>query len=244
MRAVRAILVRELTGYFATPVAYVVIGLFLVLTSWLTFDVGGLIARDQADLQAFFPFLPWVLLLMVPAVSMRLWAEERRQGTQEFLMTLPVVPWQAVLGKFLAAWLFLAVALGLTTPIWATVAYLGHPDHGAIAGGYLGSLLLAGAYLAIGSAVSAMTGSQVIAFVLAAAVCFAMTAIGLPLALSVVAGWGPRGLLDAVAAFSFLPRYQGMARGVVSVPDVVFFLSTAALALYINVLVVTGRRGG
>ena len=130
MRTVRAILVRELSGYFATPVAYVVIGLFLVLTGWLTFDVGGLVARDQADLQAFFPFLPWVLLLMVPAVSMRLWAEERRLGTQEFLMTLPVAPWQAVLGKFLAAWLFLAVALALTMPIWATVAYLGEPDHG------------------------------------------------------------------------------------------------------------------
>ena len=243
MRTVRAILLRELTGYFATPLAYVFIVLFLVLIGWLTFEVGGLLARDQADLQAFFPFYPWVFLLLVPAISMRLWAEERRQGTMELLMTLPVAPWQAVLGKFLAAWVFMAVALALTGPIWATIAYLGDPDHGAIATGYLGSLLLAGAYLAIGAAVSAATANQVIAFVGTAAVCFAMTATGLPLATSFVADWAPRGLVDAVSAFSFLTRYEGMMRGVVSLPDVVFFLSTMALALYVNILIVTGRPG-
>ena len=243
MRTVRAITLRELAGYFATPLAYVFIVLFLVLIGWLTFEVGGLLARDQADLQAFFPFHPWVFLLLVPAVSMRLWAEERRQGTLELLMTLPVAPWQAVLGKFLAAWIFMAVALALTGPVWATVAYLGDPDHGAIATGYLGSLLLAGAYLAIGAAVSAATANQVIAFVVTASVCFAMTATGLPLATAFVADWGPRGLVDAVSAFSFLTRYEGMMRGVVSLPDVVFFLSTMALALYVNVLIVTGRSG-
>ena len=242
LRTVRAILLRELIGYFATPVAYVFTILFLVLIGWLTFEVGGLLARDQADLQAFFPFHPWVFLLMVPAVSMRLWAEERRQGTREFLMTLPIAPWQAVLGKFLAAWTFMAVALALTGPIWATVAYLGDPDHGAIVTGYLGSLLLAGAYLAIGAAVSAMTASQVIAFVVTAAICFAMTAAGLPLATTVIADWAPRGLVDAVSGFSFLTRYHGMMRGVVSLPDVAFFLSTIGLALYLNVLILNGRR--
>lgn len=243
MRTVRAILLRELAGYFATPIAYVFIVLFLALTGWLTFEVGGLLARNQADLQAFFPFHPWIFLLMVPAVSMRLWAEEHRQGTREFLMTLPVAPWQAVLGKFLAAWMVMAVALGLTGPIWATVAYLGDPDHGAIATGYLGSLLLAGAYLAIGSAVSAITGNQVVAFVLTAAVCFALTAAGLPLATAALADWAPRGLVDGLATFSFLTRYEGMMRGVVRLPDLVFFLTSMSLALYINVLVVAGHHG-
>src|SRR5215213_5272266 len=169
---------RELAGYFATPVATVFIVVFLALAGVLTFSLGNFFARGQADLVAFFSFLPWLLLLFVPALTMRLWAEERRLGTIELLFTLPIAPWQAGLGKVLAAWAFCAIALALTFPLWITVNVLGSPDNGVIVSGYFGSLLVAGAFLAMGSAVSALTRNQVIAFVLAVVVCFLFAASG------------------------------------------------------------------
>jgi ABC-2 type transport system permease protein len=166
---------RELASYFATPLAYVFILIFLVLASAFTFYLGGFYERGQADLAPFFNFLPWLYLFLIPAISMRLWAEERRSGSIELLLTQPITLWQAVLGKFLAAWAFAGIALALTFPLWITVAYLGAPDHGAIVTGYLGALLMAGGFLAIGSCMSALTRNQVIAFILGVVACFGMT---------------------------------------------------------------------
>ena len=181
LREVRAVARRELAGYFSTPVAYVFIVIFLAMASALTFYVGAFFERQQASLEAFFSFHPWLYLFLIPAVAMRLWAEERKSGTIELLMTMPMSTTAAVLGKFLAAWLFVAVALALTFPLWITVNILGEPDNGVILAGYLGSLLMAGAFLAIGSCLSAITRNQVVAFILAAAVSFLLCMAGLEL---------------------------------------------------------------
>ena len=170
LHSVRTIFAREFMAYFTTPLAYVFIVIFLALTGSLTFFRGGFFERGQADLAPFFLFHPWLYLFLVPAIAMRLWAEERRTGTIELLMTLPTTTFAAVLGKFLAAWAFAAIALLLTFPMWLTVNWLGEPDNGVILASYLGSWVMAGAFIAIGACVSAMTKNQVIAFVVAAAV--------------------------------------------------------------------------
>src|SRR5437762_7016892 len=175
MRRTFAIFRRELFSYFATPLAYVFIVMFLVLAGVLTFFVGDFFERGQADLQAFFTFHPWLYLVLSPALSMRLWAEERKTGTIELFLTLPIRLSEAVLGKFLAAWCFAGIALALTFPFWITVNVLGAPDNGVIVASYLASWLMAGAILAIGAAISALTKSQVIAFVIAAAMAFLFT---------------------------------------------------------------------
>lgn len=239
-----AVFVREFRAYFATPVAYVFIVVFLAVTGILTFYPGNLFDRGQADLRPFFSFHPWLYLVFMPAIAMRLWAEERRSGTIELLMTLPVGLMGAVLGKFLAAWAFAGVALALTFPSWLTVAYLGHPDHGAIFAGYLGSFLMAGGYLAIGACFSAATKNQVVAFIAAVAVGFVFTVAGAPLVLDALSGWAPRALVEAVASFSFLTRFQAITAGVLDARDLVFFVTLAGAWLFANAVVVEMKKGG
>src|SRR5215217_1151626 len=232
---------RELGAYFATPVATVFIVVFLALGGVLTFSLGNFFARGQADLVAFFSFLPWLFLLFVPALTMRLWAEERRLGTIELLLTLPIAPWQAVLGKFLAAWAFCAIALALTFPLWITVNILGSPDNGVILCGYVGSWLMAGAFLAMGSAVSALTRNQVIAFVLAVVVCFLFAASGTAVVTEFLSSRLPL-LAEAARSVSIFERFNGFVRGVVELRDLVFFGSLIAFFLFVNAVVLDHRK--
>jgi ABC-2 type transport system permease protein len=232
---------RELAGYFATPVAIVFIVIFLVLSGALTFTIGGFFARGQADLIPFFSFVPWLLLFLVPALTMRLWAEERRLGTIELLLTLPIPPWQAVLGKFLAAWAFCAIALALTFPLWITVNALGEPDNGVVLSGYLGCLLVAGAYLALGAAVSAFTRNQVVAFVLAVAFCFLFAAAGSAIVGEFLSDKLPA-LAEVARAFSVAERFNGFTRGVATLRDLVFFASFIAFFLFLNTVVLDHRK--
>jgi ABC-2 type transport system permease protein len=231
MRNVGIIMRRELASYFATPLAYVFILIFLVLANAFTFYLGGFFERGQADLQMFFYWHPWLYLFLIPAISMRLWAEERKSGSIELLMTQPVTLWEAVLGKYFAAWLFAALALALTFPIWITVNYLGRPDNGTILAAYIGSLLLAGGYLAIGSCMSALTNNQVIAFILGVVVCFLVLLAGFPLVLDAFRGWAPQWLVDAVASLSFLTHFDSIKKGVIDVRDLLYFGMLSAFFL-------------
>lgn len=242
MSAVNAIFRRELASYFATPVAYVFIVIFLMLMGAFTFYLGGFYEQGQADLRAFFNFHPWLYLFLVPAISMRLWAEERKSGSVELLMTLPVTPWQAVLGKFLAAWAFTGIALALTFPIWITVNYLGDPDNGTIFAAYIGSLLMAGGFLAIGSCLSAMTRNQVIAFVLSVVVCFGFLLSGFPMVLDVFSGWAPQVIVDTVASLSFLTHFANISRGVIDFRDLLFFGLLIGTFLYANTIVLQWKQ--
>ncbi|MFP6862712.1 ABC transporter permease subunit, partial [Pseudomonas sp.] len=212
MRSTTTIFKRELRSYFTTPVAYVFIVIFLLLAGILTFYMGGFFEREQADLAPFFFFHPWLYLILVPAISMRLWAEERKTGTIELLLTLPISTGQAVLGKFLAAWAFTAVALFATTPIWITVNYLGDPDNGVILAAYIGSLLMAGGYLAIGSCISAVTSNQVIAFVVSLVACLAFILAGLPAVLDFFTGWAPQAVIDTISSFSFMTHFNSISK--------------------------------
>ena len=242
MNMIRAIARRELAGYFATPVAYVFIVIFLMLTGAFTFYLGNFYERGQADLRPFFDFHPWLYLFLIPAVAMRLWAEERRSGTIELLMTLPVTPWQAVAGKFFAAWAFTAIALALTFPMWVTVNYLGDPDNGAIVAGYVGSLLMAGGFLAIGSCLSALTRNQVIAFVITVVVCFGFLLAGFPLVLDAFSAWAPQFLVDAVASLSFLTHFADISRGVIDLRDLVYFALVIGAFLYANTIILDWKQ--
>ena len=243
MSGTLAILRRELAGYFTSPLAYVFITIFLMLSGALTFYLGNFFQRGQADLQAFFLFHPWLYLFLIPAVAMRLWAEERKTGTIEFLMTLPVSTTEAVAGKFLAAWIFAGIALLLTFPVWITVNVLGAPDNGVILATYLGSWLMAGGFLAIGACLSAVTRNQVIAFVLAAAVCFVFNLAGIELVQNFLRAWTPGFFADAVGSFSFLSNYQAISQGVIDLRNLLFFGSLIGVALLINTLIVDLRKG-
>ena len=243
MAGTLAILRRELAGYFTSPLAYVFITIFLMLSGALTFYLGNFFQRGQADLQAFFLFHPWLYLFLIPAVAMRLWAEERKTGTIEFLMTLPVSTTEAVAGKFLAAWIFAGIALLLTFPVWITVNVLGAPDNGVILATYLGSWLMAGGFLAIGACLSAVTRNQVIAFVLAAAVCFVFNLAGIELVQNFLRAWTPGFFADAVGSFSFLSNYQAISQGVIDLRNLLFFGSLIGVALLINTLIVDLRKG-
>ena len=238
------IMKRELGGYFLTPVAYVFIVIFLFTTGIFTFQLGSFFEAKQASLQAFFTFHPWLYLFLVPAVSMRLWSEERRSGTIELLLTLPVSLGAAVLGKFLAAWAFTGIALVLTFPIWITVNYLGSPDNGVIVAAYFGSFLMAGGFLAIGSAISAITRNQVIAFVITVVVCFGFLLSGFPPVLSFISGWAPQSIIDAVASFSFLTRFDSISKGVIDARDIIYFGSLIATFLFATGVIVDAKKGG
>ena len=242
MRNVWVIAKREFEGYFSTALAFVFVVIFVALTSAFAFFVGNLFARGQADLLPFFQYHPWLYLLLVPAIAMRLWAEERKSGTIELLMTLPVTPWQAILGKFLAAWAFVGVALVLTFPIWITVNVLGNPDNGVIFASYIGSFLMAGAYLAIGSFVSAMTKNQVIAFIVSALICFLFVMSGLDLVLSVFREWAPSFIVSGIESMSFLGHFEQLTKGVIMLPTIIFYFSLIAFFLFANALAVDHKK--
>jgi ABC-2 type transport system permease protein len=233
---------REFAAYFATPLALVFIVIFLFAMGAFTFYVGRFYDNGVADLSVFFGYHAWLYLFLIPAIAMRLWAEERRTGTIELLLTLPVPVWAIVVGKFLAAWLFAGLALALTFPIWLTVNYLGHPDNGVILAGYIGSFLMAGGYLSIGSCISAMTNNQVIAFVVSVVVSFLFTISGAPLVLDFFHAWAPTVLSDAVSSFSFLTHFSAIAVGVIDLRDILFFFSLIALFLIANVAVVELKK--
>jgi len=243
MRNIKIIFKRELLSYFATPVAYVFLVIFLALMGSLAFYVGGFFTSGQATLLTFFFYHPWLYLLLIPAISMRLWAEEHKTGTIELLMTLPVSTAEAVLGKYLAAWAFSGIALGLTFPMWISVNVLGDPDNGVIVAGYIGSFIMAGAFLAIGSCISALTKNQVIAFIVAATVCFLFTMSGLELVLNFFRLWAPDVLIDTVASMSFLSHFRAITKGVIDLRDIVYFSSLIALFLFANVAAVDFKKG-
>jgi ABC-2 type transport system permease protein len=238
MRNVLTIFRRELAAYFATPLAYVFIVIFLAMAGVLTFFVGGFFERGQADLQPFFTFHPWLYVVLIPALSMRLWAEERKSGTIELFLTLPIRMTEAVAGKFLAAWCFAGIALILTFPFWITVNFLGHPDNGVILASYIASWLMAGAFLAVGACISAVTKNQVIAFVVTAALVFVLTVAGSPIVLGVFQGWAPEWLLHGVAQASFLGHFSAITRGVIDLRDVVYFLSVMIAFLAANAILI------
>lgn len=244
MNSILAITRRELYAYFATPLAYVFLAIFLVLTAVFTFYIGNFFERRQADLLPFFAFHPWLYLFLIPALSMRLWAEERKAGTLELLLTLPIRLRDAVLGKFLAAWLFAGLALLLTFPLVITVNWLGDPDNGAILAAYVGSWLMAGAYLAIGSCLSATTSNQVIAFVLTVVLCFLLVITGFPMVVSAFKGWAPALVVDTVANLSFLTHYDAISKGVLDVRDFVYFLVLIAGGLTATAIVIDKKKAG
>jgi ABC-2 type transport system permease protein len=223
MRNVGIIMRRELASYFATPLAYIFLLIFLILANLFTFYLGQFFERGQADLNPFFSYHPWLFLFLIPAVSMRLWADERRTGSIELLMTLPVTLWQAVVGKFLAAWAFTTLALVLTFPLWITVNYLGSPDNGAILAAYIGSALLAAGFLSIGSLASALTRNPVVAFIVGIAACFVFLVAGFPLVLDAFRGWAPQVMVDAIASLGFLTHYEAISKGVIDIRDLIYF---------------------
>ena len=233
---------REMRSYFLTPIAYVFIVIFLLLTGIFTFYVGGFFARGQADLEPFFTWHPWLYLFLAPALGMRLWAEERKTGTFELLLTLPVSMGDAVLGKFFAAWTMIAISLALTFPMWITVNVLGNPDNGVIFAGYLGSLLMAGAYLSISACISAATRNQVIAFVVSVSLCFSFLLLGFPLILDFFRPWMPAPAVSFLASLGFLQRFQSIMRGVLDIRDILYFATFTTLWLYAGAWVVDHRR--
>jgi ABC-2 type transport system permease protein len=242
MTPVKIIFEREFSSYFATPVAYIFIVIFLMLSGVFTFYIGQFFERGQADLSSFFNFIPWLYLVLIPAVSMRLWSEERRSGTIEMLMTLPIATWHIVLGKFLAAWVFVGLALLLTFPLWVTVNYLGSPDNGVILGAYIGAWLMSGGFLAVGSCISAMTKNQIIAFILTLVACFILVVSGFPIVQDSFSGWAPLWLVDGLSNLSFLTHFNAISRGVIDFRDAVYFLVVIATWLYATSLVIEMKK--
>ena len=241
---VRVIARRELASYFESPLAYVFLVIFLLLAGFFTFTFGGFFERGEASLVAFFGWTPWLFLFLVPAVGMRLWSEERRLGTIELLLTMPVTTPQAILGKFLASWAFLAIALGLTFPLVITVNILGKPDNGVIAAGYAASLLLAGAYLALSCMTSALTRNQVISFILSVMLCLALILVGFAPVIEILERWASPDVVEAVAGFSVLTHFDGMQKGVIDSRDLLYFLSVIGFALFATGVIIRAHRAG
>jgi ABC-2 type transport system permease protein len=242
--AVKAIMKRELGGYFTSPIAYVFLVIFLLLTGFFTFPVGNFFERGEASLVSFFTWHPWLYLFLVPAVGMRLWSEERRLGTLELLLTMPITTWQAIVGKFLASWLFLALALALTFPVVITVNWLGDPDNGVIAAGYVGSLLLAGAYLAISCMTSAMTRNQVISFILSVMICLFLILAGYTPVTDLLTRFANAFVVQVIAAFSVMTHFEAFQRGVLDTRDVIFFVSVIGFALFTTGVIIRNQRAG
>ena len=242
--AIGTIAKRELAAYFESPVAYVFLVIFLLLAGFFTFTFGGFFERGEASLAAFFNWLPWLFLFLVPAAGMRLWSEERRLGTIELLLTMPVAAWQAIVGKFLASWLFLVVALALTFPMIVTVNWLGDPDNGVIVSGYVGAALLAGAYLAISCMTSALTRNQVIAFILAVVLCLLLILVGFSPLTDLLARWASPWLVEGVARFSVLTHYDGFQKGVLDSRGLLYFISIIGYALFVTGVVIRNHRVG
>lgn len=242
MGMVATLFKRELASFFSTPVAYVFITIFLILSAVFAFFIGSLYERGQADLLPFFNFHPWLYLFLVPAIAMRTWSEERKSGSIELLMTLPISPLQAMLGKFLAAWTVLGLSLLLTFPLWLTVNYLGSPDNGVIIAAYIGSWLMAGAFLAIGVCMSALSKNQIVAFILAVVVCFIFVVSGSNIVLDAFKGWAPSIVIDTIASFSFLTHFESMAKGVIALNDVGYFVIAIGIWLYAGLLIIEQKK--
>ena len=242
MNGLLSIYKREFTSYFVTPVAYVFIVIFLFMTGVFTFYLGAFYESNQADLEPFFRFHPWLYLFLIPAISMRLWSDERKSGSIELLMTLPVSITDAVVAKYLAAWSFTAIALILTFPMWITVNYLGEPDNAVILASYIGSLIMAGGFLAIGSCISALTKSQVISFVISVVICFMFILSGFPMVLDLFESWAPQAVVDAVASFSFLTHFTSIKKGVIDIRDVIYFAALITFWLYVNVVIIENKQ--
>src|SRR5215468_546515 len=242
MRPTLLVFRREFAAYFSTPVAAVFLIVFLALAAGMAFLVSGFFDRGQADLSGFFFWHPWLFLVLMPAIAMRLWAEERRSGTIELLMTLPVHPWQIVVGKWLAAWAFAALALVLTMPLWITVNALGSPDNGVILSSYVGSWLMAGAFLALAAAISGLTKSQVLAFIGGTTVSFLFVMAGFDLVISVVREWAPGVVIDAVRSMSFFAHFQHITDGVLELPSIIFFVSLIVFSLWLNVRIIEVKK--
>jgi ABC-2 type transport system permease protein len=242
---IKTIAKRELVAYFTSPVAYVFIVIFLLLNGFFTFMVGGFFERGQASLaNSFFVWHPWFYLFLVPAVGMRLWAEERRVGTLELLLTMPIAPWEAIVGKFIASWLFLGLALALTFPVVITVNYLGSPDNGVIFAGYVGSWLMAGAYLAVSCVTSAITRSQVVSFIISVVVCLFLILAGIPPVINMLQNLNPnwQWLVNLVTSFSVLTHFEGFKKGILDSRDVIFFVSVIAFCLFTTSVILRTRR--
>ena len=242
IRNTKAIAKRELVAYFESPVAYVFMVVFLVLLGFLTFFVSHFYEIGQADLRPFFFWHPWLFLILVPAAAMRLWAEERRSGTIETLLTLPITMPEAIIGKFLAAWIFIGMIILLTFPIVLTAVYLGNPDKGAIIGGYIGSFLLAGTYLSVGSLTSACTRNQVISFVLSLIICLFLLLAGWPPVIDMLVKWAPDWLVNGTASFGFMPHYEAFQKGIVDSRDIAYFLSVIVFMLFGTYIVIENKR--
>lgn len=244
MNSILTIAKREVRGYFSSPVAFVFIVIFLLLSGFFTFMVGGLFERGEASLQAFFAWHPWLYLFLVPAVGMRMWSEERRLGTIELLLTMPITPWQAIVGKFLASWAVVALALVLTFPIWITVNYLGHPDNGVIVAGYIGSLLMAGAYLAITAMTSAMTRNQVVSFIVSVVLALFLILAGYPPVTNMLISWASPWLVDGIASFSVMTHFESIQKGVLDSRDILYFLSVIGFSLFTTGVIIRAHRAG
>lgn len=241
---IKAIAKRELGGYFSSPVAYVFIVIFLLLTGFFTFTIGNFFERGQANLDAFFTWHPWLYLFLVPCVGMRLWAEERRVGTLELLLTKPITAWQAIVGKFLASWIFLGLSLLLTFPVVITVNYLGTPDNGLIFAAYIGSLLMAGAYLAISCMTSAMTRNQVVSFIISVVICLFLVLCGYPPVTDLLTRMDKPWVVDFVSSFSVMTHFEPFTKGLVAMRDVGFFLLMIGFALFTNGVIIRSHRAG
>ena len=242
LKNVRAVIKRELAGYFGSPVAYVFIVIFLLLCGFFTFSVSHFYELGQADLRAFFEWHPWIFLFLIPAVAMRLWADEWRTGTIELMLTLPITLKEVIMGKFLAAWLFIAIGLFLTFPLVLTVLYLGDPDLGAILCAYFGSFLMAGAYLSVGSMTSSFTRNQVISFILSLVICLFLVLAGWSPVIDVLSGWAPAWIVDIVSGFSFMPHFASIQRGVLDLRDLAYYLSVIFFMLFVNGVILLNRR--
>ena len=241
---IKAIMKRELGGYFTSPIAYVFLIIFLLLTGFFTFTIGNFFERGEASLVSFFTWHPWLYLFLVPAVGMRLWSEERRLGTMELLLTMPLTTWQAIVGKFLASWVFLGLALALTFPVWITVNWLGSPDNGIILAGYVGSLFLAGSYLAISCMTSALTRNQVISFILSVMICLFLILAGYTPVTDLLTRFASPVVVDIIAAFSVMTHFEGFQRGVIDLRDFVFFASVIGFALFTTGVIIRSQRAG
>jgi ABC-2 type transport system permease protein len=241
---IKAVMKRELGGYFTSPIAYVFLVIFLLLTGFFTFTVGNFFERGEASLVSFFTWHPWLYLFLVPAVGMRLWSEERRLGTMELLLTMPITAWQAIVGKFLASWAFLGLALALTFPVVITVNWLGDPDNGVIFAGYIGSFMLAGAYLAVSCMTSAMTRNQVISFILSVMICLFLILAGYTPVTDLLTRFANPVVVQTIAAFSVMTHFEGFQRGVLDTRDVVFFASVMGFALFTTGVIIRNQRAG
>ena len=242
MKSIWTITKRELAGYFNSPVAYVFLVIFLLMTAAFTFLIGQFMDRNQATLQPFFMWHPWIYLFLVPAVGMRLWSEERRQGTMELLLTLPISLWHCIIGKFIASWLFLTLALVMTFPIWITVNYLGDPDHYVILASYIGSFFLAGAYLSITSMTSAFTRNQVISFILSVVICLFLILAGFQPVTDMLIQWAPGWLVNVVSSLSVMTHFFSFQRGVIDTRDLIFFLSLIGFSLFTTGVILRSLR--